>query len=936
MAFLAFSFKRLRSKAALSVLYLASLVFIVAIVVAVPVFSDGAGRTIVERELAARTERLRRPPFCLRFYGMPTSRFPMSLEEANYVRDWMANSLTRRVGLPVAETYSQYESPSFQLRAKPGDAHYSDGDLFSIRIACVPGIEDRVRITDGAAFGVASASDELGVWVATSFAQELGLQVEDVFDVVYLLGRGGSPVGVRIKGFFEQADPSDRYWYGEASTMFRGALLTTFEQYQTHIAPLVPQGTGFNSWYYVLDDARMNLDHVDRYVGGVQSVEREFERRVPNGKMDFAPTEELLRGQARKKALTTIMFSFSVPLLCILTLFMACISSIVARFQTQETAMLLSRGSSRWQIMRWAAQEAIFLFLLALGPGILFGSLLAGFLGKSEGFLSFVSRAPVEIRLRTARWSLVVLVGILSTFARVLSSWPGNRLTVVTYEQKSSRTRAALSGIRLSGILLLSATAAYAYRQLEQSGTLFIGAWQPEGSAVLDPLALLAPSIFLFTAPIVATELFSVIMRILSLFLRPVRLVSAYLGFLHLGREGGQFRMPMYSLVLTLTVGIFYASIAKSAGIWMVERRRYEVGADLTFQPVSTWGADLGAGGSLGGDAFVLPSEEYEKVDGVYGATSVAEFVARVPLPNYKRRLRLLAIEYSDFPQIAFYRNDFSRHSLGELMLFLASRRDGVLVPSNLPSQLHLNDLSRIPLRIRVAEQTITLDFEIVGTYDYFPTMFEDEEPVVVVSLPHLEQQTGGFFPRRVWIRLRPGASAAAVLQGMESLWIEPTQVGNVQELIARDRARSERIGIFGMLSVCFLSAALFSAIGHIVYSFASILGRSRRFAVMRAIGMSKRQVSAMVSVEDFMTIIYGLTVGLGLGLLSSYLYVPFYALTERPVLPVPPFLPHIDWQSAINIGVTMGIVLLVTQVSIMLHVRKTRIFEALRMGTRP
>lgn len=932
MALLPFALKRLTSRAALNLLYLASLALIIGVVIAVPVFSEGAGRSIVEDELAVRTQNLGTPSFSLRFYEMPSSRQPMSLEQADYVGAWMEDALRRQVGLRVTQRYFQYESPAMQLRAQPGDARYSGREPFNVRVVYVPEIVGHITAVGGDPFGAASEGN-LPVWIANSFAAETGLQVGDSFNLVYLLAGSNRPVPATIRGLFEQADPSDRFWYREAARSFSGALLTSHEAYESHVAPLLPQGTGFNYWYYVLDDARMNLDHADRYAKGIQIVERDFIQRTNRGRMDFSPAEELLRGQARKVSLSTLLYGFGVPLLAILALFMAAMAGIVARYQTQETAMLVSRGTSSSQMIGLVVLEAAILFVLAVGPGALLGISLANLLTASQGFVAFGEPLPMDLRLGTTRWSFVLLVGLVSVLFRLVPSLPSRQLTLVTYERRRARTRAVLTGARLFVMVLLAGTAAYAYRQLAQKGTLMIGAWQAEGRGIDDPLALVAPLLYLLSVPLVASEVFTVFARLLALIWRFIASSSAYIGFLHLGREGGQYRTPVYLLTFTLTVGVFYASIAKSADVWMIDRRRYEVGADLTFEPTSRLAIELGEPDPVG-SAFVVPADEYERVRGVLAATRVVELTSRVATVRNAPRMRLLGTEYYSFPRVAYYRPDLSDQPLQGLMNALAAHPNGLLVPADLDRRLQLAGLKTLSLNMWVGEETVTLSFDIVGTFDYFPTMVDDV-PVVVANQSYLDQEIGLPFPHRVWLRLQPGVSDREVLAGLDLLGMQAARVRSAPELIAQDRSSIERVGIFGVLTVSFLWAAFFSAAGYLVYILASMRGRGIRFAVLQAIGMFRGQLRSMVLIEDMTTILYGLVAGVGLGLLGSELYVPFYAITERPVMPVPPFLPQTDWLSTLHIALVMGLVLFLGQLTVLLHVRRTRVFEALRLGAR-
>ena len=119
------------------------------------------------------------------------------------------------------------------------------------------------------------------------------------------------------------------------------------------------------------------------------------------------------------------------------------------------------------------------------------------------------------------------------------------------------------------------------------------------------------------TGPLIAVELFIFLMRPISWFSKILPSYTAYLGLTTLGREGSQYRAPAYLLVLCLTLGVFYASVAKSADIWLVERRKYEVGADLTFEPHlkkrDTGGIAAGASSSTSEPIPPLPTMTWSR-----------------------------------------------------------------------------------------------------------------------------------------------------------------------------------------------------------------------------------------------------------------------------------------------------------------------------------
>jgi putative ABC transport system permease protein len=81
------------------------------------------------------------------------------------------------------------------------------------------------------------------------------------------------------------------------------------------------------------------------------------------------------------------------------------------------------------------------------------------------------------------------------------------------------------------------------------------------------------------------------------------------------------------------------------------------------------------------------------------------------------------------------------------------------------------------------------------------------------------------------------------------------------------------------------------------------------------------------------LTLAYAVAVGVGLGVLASQLYVPYFPLTDAPGIPIPPFVPFIDWQRATWMAVAVSITLVLIVGGIVIRVARARIFEVLRMG---
>ena len=971
---------------ALTLFLVATCALTVGLLVCVPLFVDAISLQILQEEIERKTDTQDCPPFAVRFTVVPGYGEPMSLEEADYDRTWIADMLRRAVGLPIRAAYAQSDSPVLYLSPLPGDRHYNTDILAPVQVTVVRDVAAHITLLSGQALPEYSpaaseppAPPALSLWMERRFADDLAVQVGESFVLADPRDRGAKGVPVKIAGIWEATDPQDRsFWSDPPARLLEQRLLTTEEQYRTFIYPARPERTESHRWYYVLDERQMSFARAQHYVDGLRAVQREVDERLTGGRMDFSPLAELEKGLARRASLTVILLSLSLPLLAMLFCVLAHAAATAARFQRQEVAMLASRGAGRLQLMAVKALEGLVIVGLGVPLGLGVGYLLAQLTGHAQGFLTFVPRLAVGARSagfqppasswppQAVDWRLVALGVTVLVGLQIAPHWAASGQSIVSHERWSARRGVVLGGMRGLLVGTLALAAYYSYRRLAAIGSLSLIGWQP-GDPSYDPLLLLAPSLYLFAMPAVASELFVLAIRPLALLARAAPTSSAYLGCVILGREGEQYRAPVFMLVLCLCLGIYYASLGKSADVWLLDRRAYETGADLVFTlrpnaspnvpvrgaPASERANDaVRANGAVGQNAsgssmLLLPISDYEAINGVARAARVAEFPATVFARQFAG-LRLLAVDPADLASVAYFRRDFSAYPLGELMNRLAARGDGLLVPARLAEKLQIAEGDQIALSLRLdslvpgspgvgnpQDTASAIRFTVVGTFDYFPTMYEEQAYVVVANLAHLQLETGGPLPFSVWARLQPEADTDKILAAVTHMGLTPVLKGDLPRLVRADRRRLERVGMFGMLSISFLASALLAGLSLLAHAIASMMGQRVRYAIWQALGMSRLQVMAVVSTEYLGVLLYGLLIGTAGGLVASRWYVPLVRVADRAGRPVPPFLPIINWGDAVWIVVAMGVTLLLAEVLILVRMVRAKVFENLRLGYR-
>jgi ABC-type lipoprotein release transport system permease subunit len=161
---------------------------------------------------------------------------------------------------------------------------------------------------------------------------------------------------------------------------------------------------------------------------------------------------------------------------------------------------------------------------------------------------------------------------------------------------------------------------------------------------------------------------------------------------------------------------------------------------------------------------------------------------------------------------------------------------------------------------------------------------------------------------------------------------------GSAQVVTVVDRARSlstdpVALGITGALTLGFVANGLFALVGLTVSAAVSARQRRTEFALLRALGLSGRQLSGSLWLENGSLVLVSLVAGTSLGLIIGWIVLPFVTVTQRATTPVPPVIVEVPWASIVMLEVVSAVALAVAVVAIGWVLRRLRVGSVLRMG---
>lgn len=153
---------------------------------------------------------------------------------------------------------------------------------------------------------------------------------------------------------------------------------------------------------------------------------------------------------------------------------------------------------------------------------------------------------------------------------------------------------------------------------------------------------------------------------------------------------------------------------------------------------------------------------------------------------------------------------------------------------------------------------------------------------------------------------------------------------GNAMNDLQFSMVQPERVGLFGVLNVGFFVTGLMPGIGFVLYSYASLRRRFIQLGILRAIGLSVRQMIGYLALEQMMLMSLAILTGAGVGLLTASMFLPFLQVGTTPI---PPFEVLIGWAESGWLSLLFGLVLSATVAGTISYLAHMRVFQAIKLG---
>jgi len=519
--------------------------------------------------------------------------------------------------------------------------------------------------------------------------------------------------------------------------------------------------------------------------------------------------------------------------------------SITVAQRTREFGMLRTLGASRRQILATVGIEALVLGLLGSAVG------LAGGVGFAFGINELFKAVGIDlpntgtvVALRTVIVSLIVGV-VVTVVAALVPALRATRITPMAALREAELQDTKRRGRVVTAVALVVGVAGLAM----MLGGLFGGI---EDSGTAAGLLGGGAALMLFGVSLFSPRL---VRPLASITGRPMERLRGITG--RLARENAM-RKPgrtattaaalMIGLALVVFVTIFAAGLKTSVAKTIDETFRGEIVLQNSdgFSPIPRGAIDRA-----------------RHVDGVSTVSSITYAIGA--LPRGGENVRVAAVDPATLGQVlalTFKSGDPS-------VLAGLGPRDAIVDDAFARNHgLKVGDTLRLRTPL---ERTATFRIRgtVEGELDLLGKAVVDESAT---------RQFGRLQPSFALARLEPDASPAKVQNEIDAAVKQrfPTvEVQNQSQL--KDQQEAQVNSLLGLVYALLSLAVIVSLFGIVNTLALSIHERTRELGMLRAVGMSRRQVRTMVRYEAVITALIGAILGTALG-------VVFAALVSRPL----------------------------------------------------
>jgi putative ABC transport system permease protein len=872
---------------------------------------------------------------------------------------------SKRFGLPILLSTITRSTLNFELT--PSDPSKVDPNVNrSAELTAMSDFEKHIRLVDGVMPSTERVNGVYEVWVFPELLTQLKIVLGNELTIV----NKDLKQTIRIKpvAVIDRTDYADLYWTNNMNDL-PTKFFIPYVLFEKDFTKNKSFNNTFCYWNYILDYHQLKMEELETYINTHARIDSYLSNHFNTYTVKNPAINTLKLYGEKEKKLRIMLWSLNVPVSILLAFYLFMVANLITERQKTEIAVLRSRGASRTQILLGYVLEGILLGGVALLVGPLIGLQLTKILGASNGFLEFVQRAAMEVKLNQEAYQYAVVAVVASVCMTLIPAVLATRATIVGLKQTMGRKNKLSFVHKMFLDVLLLVVSIYLLQSFNRRMNDLVSLGLDSMDMKVDPLLFLVPALFIFAMGLFLLRIYPWVIQLIYGIGRKWWPPYLYSTLLQVGRSTTQYQFIMLFIIMTLATGLFSASAARTMNKNIEEKIRYKNGADIVLQ--TKWendaptpqsgpsGSSAEASSSVGQPLTKKRVQYTEPPFMPFTQMAGVESAARVfykndvyfTLGKESKKTALMGIDTDEFGQTAWLRDHLLDHHFYEYLNLLAVDSKAVLISKSVAEETGAKVGDVVHLGWNDVEGATCV---VYGIVDYWPSWNPNpiltagnktegntsatkqskvDAPKLVIGHLSYIQNNMAVEPYDVWLKLKPDKTSQALYEELELKHMSVLSLIDTKQILVRSKNDPFQLAVNGVMTLGFLIAIGISFIGFLLYWVLSLSGRILQFGVLRAMGVSFAQLIGMLIAEQLLTSGAAVLIGIITGNTASRLFVPLFQLTFDASSQVPPFQVSFDPKDQLHLYVIVtlmigtGLLLLGTMLS------RIKIHQAVKLG---
>lgn len=831
------------------------------------------------------------------------SVYKKRFEEIKNIGEVTETEIVTNFKVPVTKVLTTYTLEGRYIRETDPD---NSGQYFYHgygHLKAIKDFEKHITIISGRLPNESPQGNIYEVMLTENIIKKYQFELNKIYELTDVRENGLTPIKIIPVCVFD-ISTDDVFWTGiNKDELLSESFMLDYNILERDFINKEPCLVDSVEWNYSFDYHVFKITNLDLFLNGCKENDLILKDIFP--KITTTNSIENITDQYfnKKSRMEILLWTLYTPVIILLLLYLLMMCNAIVEREKNEIAVLNSRGATRFQIVADYIFQALFLCMLSMLTGPPLGRIMTSFLGSTTSFLQFGNNEPLftHLGLKSYLYGAGASLIFLTLFGVYV--FFNSKVNIVSHKRNLVRKKKKALWQKLFIDIFLFIIVGIGYSSFIQKMSIALKAGGYITNDEMDPLLFLAPVLFILAAFLFVLRIYPFVIN--KIYLKNKSRLSAnlYISLLQVSRSVVGYHFILVFMVVTLAIGLFSSISIRTINTNASQRILYKNGSDFVLK--YSWDVIPQVENE---DLNIEITDEYRPVydepdfslystlPGVISASKVfTDRGCSIIKDNVEtKNVDVMGIDPQTFAKTAWFKDGLLTDSLDKYIAPMISNEDSCIISSSLSSVTGLKKGDYLEFHIM---NEASMKLHISDVVNYWPTFNPNKltvsnnslQKLIIVSVNSL-QKNYGTRPYDVWLNTKENISSDTIIEQIKKSKIKVTSIKNSVEEIFLAITNPYQTAVNGAFTFGFIICSIICIMGFLLFWTLEIKSRVIQYGVFRAIGLGSKDLMKILAWEQVLTSGLAILCGTVFGILTSFLFVPFFQLGFNVSQLVPPF----------------------------------------------